>query len=98
MIGKWTQAFTLWRQLLSDMKERYPFKKDDVCHLVKRTTMEGGIQYLRALAVLEVIHSDLHLQLHQVLRALSSLTLGHLQRWGIHHLSRQPVPVPHHPY
>jgi len=24
--------------------------------------------------------------------------LGHLQGWGIQHLSRQPVPVPHHPF
>jgi len=38
-----------------------------------------------------------HLQLHQVLRAPSSLTLGG-PRDGIHHLSGQPVPVPHHPY
>ena len=34
-----------------------------------------------------------HPQLHQVLRAPSSLTLVSLQGWGIHHLSGQPEPV-----
>ncbi|KAK4818477.1 hypothetical protein QYF61_014179 [Mycteria americana] len=41
------------------MKERYPFKEDVICHLGKWTTMERGIQYLRELAVLEVIYDDL---------------------------------------
>jgi len=40
-----------------------------------------------------------HLQLHQVLRAPSSLTLSAYKDGGcIHHLSGQPVPVPHHPH
>ena len=33
----------------------------------------------------------------RVLRAWPILTTN-VQRWGIHHLSGQPVPVPHHPY
>ncbi|XP_071890629.1 uncharacterized protein [Anas platyrhynchos] len=59
MIRKGEQASTLWRRLLSAVKERYPFKEDLVCQLGKWTTMERGIQYLRELAVLEVVYSDL---------------------------------------
>ena len=57
-IRKGTQALSLWRQLLSSVKERYPFKEDVICHPGKWTTMERGIQYLRELAVLEVIYND----------------------------------------
>ncbi|KAK4817536.1 hypothetical protein QYF61_019454 [Mycteria americana] len=57
--GKGAQALSLWRWLLSGVKERYPFKEDVICHRVKWTTMERGIQYLRELAMLEVIYSDL---------------------------------------
>ncbi|KAK4810665.1 hypothetical protein QYF61_007465 [Mycteria americana] len=58
-IGKGEPARSLWRRLLSAMKERYPFKEDAVYHPGKWTTMEKGIQYLRELAVLEVIYGDL---------------------------------------
>ncbi|KAK4817115.1 hypothetical protein QYF61_027978 [Mycteria americana] len=58
-IGKGAQVLRLWRQLLSGVKERYPFKEDVICHPGKWTTMERGIQYLRQLAVLEVIYDDL---------------------------------------
>ncbi|KAK4807022.1 hypothetical protein QYF61_000351 [Mycteria americana] len=58
-IGKGAQALSLWRRLLSAMKERDPFKEDVICHPGKWTTMERGIQYLRELAVLEVIYGDL---------------------------------------
>ncbi|XP_065518438.1 E3 ubiquitin-protein ligase AMFR isoform X1 [Lathamus discolor] len=56
-IGKGAQVFSLWRRLLSSVKEQYPFK-EDVCHPVRWTTVERGIQYLRELAVLEVIYDD----------------------------------------
>ena len=46
-IGKKTQALSLWRRLLSGVRERYPFKEDVVCHPGKWTTMERGIQYLK---------------------------------------------------
>ncbi|GAB0208015.1 hypothetical protein GRJ2_003267200 [Grus japonensis] len=39
------------------MRERYPFK-EDVCHPGKWITMEGGIQYLRELAVWEMVYYD----------------------------------------
>jgi len=41
-----------------------------------------------------------HLQLHQLLRAwlVVQPDLGYLWGWGVHHLSGQPVPEPHHPY
>ncbi|KAK4811038.1 hypothetical protein QYF61_015742 [Mycteria americana] len=41
------------------MKQRYPFKEDVLYRPGKWTTMEKGIQYLRELAVLEVINGDL---------------------------------------
>lgn len=58
-LRKGTLALSLWRQLLSGRKESYPFKEGVVCHSDKRVTMEGGIQYLRGLAVLEVISNKL---------------------------------------
>ncbi|PKU32055.1 ubiquitin carboxyl-terminal hydrolase 4 [Limosa lapponica baueri] len=59
VIGKKTQALSLSRQLLSGMRERYPFSEDVVCHPSKWTTMERGIQYLRDLAMWEMIYYDL---------------------------------------
>ncbi|PKU33849.1 ubiquitin carboxyl-terminal hydrolase 4 [Limosa lapponica baueri] len=58
-IGKKTQALSLWRQLLSGVRERYPFSEDVVCHPSKWTTMEKGIQYLGELAMQDVIYHDL---------------------------------------
>ncbi|XP_074909170.1 ubiquitin carboxyl-terminal hydrolase 4 isoform X3 [Buteo buteo] len=57
-IGKKTQTLSLWRRLLLGVKERYPFKEDITCYPGKWTTMERGIQYLRELAVLEVIYNE----------------------------------------
>ncbi|GAB0201686.1 protein NYNRIN-like [Grus japonensis] len=57
-IGKKAQALSLWRQLLSSMRERYPFSKDVICRPGKWTTMERGIQYLRELAVREMVYYD----------------------------------------
>ncbi|GAB0210301.1 hypothetical protein GRJ2_003495900 [Grus japonensis] len=48
-IGKKAQALSLWRRLLSSVRERYPLSEDVVCRPGKWTTMEGGIQYLREL-------------------------------------------------
>ncbi|KAK4821311.1 hypothetical protein QYF61_018060 [Mycteria americana] len=59
-IGKGEPACSLWRRLLSAIRERYPFKEDVVYRSGKWTPMEKGIQYLRELAVLEVIYSDLN--------------------------------------
>uniref|UniRef100_A0A8B9W1V8 Uncharacterized protein n=1 Tax=Anas zonorhyncha TaxID=75864 RepID=A0A8B9W1V8_9AVES len=58
-IGNGATGFSLWRRLLSAVKERYPFKEELVCLPGKWTTMEKGIQYLRELAVREVIYRDL---------------------------------------
>ncbi|KAK4807069.1 hypothetical protein QYF61_018410 [Mycteria americana] len=58
-IQKRAQALSLWRRLLSAMKERYPFKEDVISHPGKWTTMERGTQYLRELAMLEVVSGDL---------------------------------------
>ncbi|GAB0208465.1 hypothetical protein GRJ2_003312200 [Grus japonensis] len=57
-IGKKAQALSLWRQLLSSVKERYPFSEDDVCRPGKWTTVERCIQYLRELAVREMVYYD----------------------------------------
>ena len=59
VIGKGAPALSLWRRLLSAMKERYPFKEGVIYRPGKWTTMEKGIQYLRELAMLEVIYGDL---------------------------------------
>ncbi|GAB0210239.1 macrophage immunometabolism regulator [Grus japonensis] len=40
------------------MRERYPFSEDVVCHPGKWTTMERGIQYLRELAMQEMVYYD----------------------------------------
>jgi len=54
-IRKKAQAHNLWRQLLSGMMERYPFSEDVVCYPGRWTNMERSIQYLRELAVQELI-------------------------------------------
>ncbi|KAK4815719.1 hypothetical protein QYF61_006757 [Mycteria americana] len=59
VIGKGALAFSLWRRLLSTMKERHLFKEDVIYRPRKRTTMERGVRYLRKLAVLGVIYGDL---------------------------------------
>ncbi|GAB0209180.1 hypothetical protein GRJ2_003383700 [Grus japonensis] len=57
-IGKKAQALSLWRQLLSSVRERYPFSEDVICCPGKWSTMERGIQYLRELAVREMVYYD----------------------------------------
>ncbi|GAB0180627.1 hypothetical protein GRJ2_000528000 [Grus japonensis] len=79
-IGKKTQALSLWRQLLSGVKERYPFKEDVICHPGKWTTMERGIQYLRELAMLEVIYDDLDNKEFQMKSSAHKLCCGSLYR------------------
>ena len=46
-IGKKEQVLSLWRRLLSGVRERYPFSDDSVCYPGKWTNMERCIQYLR---------------------------------------------------
>ncbi|GAB0209933.1 hypothetical protein GRJ2_003459000 [Grus japonensis] len=57
-IGKKAQALSLWKRLLSSVRERYPFSEDVVCRPGKWTTMERGIQYLRELAMREMVYYD----------------------------------------
>ncbi|XP_068521309.1 uncharacterized protein [Anas acuta] len=57
-IADGAQSTSLWRRLLSAVRERYPFKEELLCLPGKWTTMEKGIQYLRELAVREVIYED----------------------------------------
>jgi len=57
-IGKKEQVLSLWRRLLSGVRERYPFSDDFVCYPGKWTNMERGIQYLRELAVRELVYCD----------------------------------------
>jgi len=40
------------------VRERYPFSDDFVCYPGKWTNMERGIQYLRELAVRELVYCD----------------------------------------
>ncbi|KAM9591477.1 uncharacterized protein ACIBXB_006274 [Morphnus guianensis] len=58
-IGKEAAICSLWSRLLSSVRARYPFKEDLVNSSEKWTTADEGIQYLRELAVVEVIYSDL---------------------------------------
>ncbi|GAB0209028.1 hypothetical protein GRJ2_003368500 [Grus japonensis] len=53
------KPLSLWRRLLSSVRERYPFSEDVLCQPGKWTTMERGIQYLRELAVREMVYYDL---------------------------------------
>ena len=57
-IGKKEQVLSLRRRLLPGMRERYPFSDDFVCYLGKLTNMERGIQYLRELAVRELVYNE----------------------------------------
>ncbi|GAB0210089.1 hypothetical protein GRJ2_003474700 [Grus japonensis] len=57
-IGKKAQALSLWRRLLSSVRERYPFSEDVICWPGKWSTMERGIQYLRELSVQEMMVYD----------------------------------------
>ncbi|GAB0208039.1 hypothetical protein GRJ2_003269600 [Grus japonensis] len=57
-IGKKAQAFSLWRRLLSSVRERYPFREDVICRPGKWTTMERGIQYPRELAMQDMVYYD----------------------------------------
>jgi len=57
-IGKKEQVLNLWRRLLSGVRERYPFSDDFVCCPGKWTNMERGIQYLRELAVWELVYNE----------------------------------------
>jgi len=57
-IGKKEQVLSLWRRLLSGVRERYPFSEDFVCCPGKWTNMEMGIQYLRELAVRELVYHE----------------------------------------
>jgi len=57
-IEKKEQVLSLWRRLLSGIRERYAFSEDFVCYPGKWTNMEKGIQYLRELAVRELAYYD----------------------------------------
>jgi len=57
-IGKKEQVLSLRRRLLSGVRESYPFSDDFVCSAGKWTNMERGIQYLRELAVRELLYCE----------------------------------------
>jgi len=57
-IGKKQQILSIWRRLLSGMRERYPFSEDFVCCPGKWTNLERGIQYSRELAVRELVYYE----------------------------------------
>jgi len=57
-MGKKDQVLSLWRRLLSGVRERYPFSDNFVCYPGKWTNMERGIQYLRELAVQELVYYE----------------------------------------
>jgi len=59
-IGKKEQVLSLWRRLLSGVRERYINSDDFVCYPDKWTNMERGIQYLRELVVRELVYNEPH--------------------------------------
>jgi len=52
------EAFTLWKQMLLAMKEKYPFKDDLMPEIKKWTTMEKGILYLKECTMVEMLQSS----------------------------------------
>ncbi|GAB0209136.1 hypothetical protein GRJ2_003379300 [Grus japonensis] len=55
-IGKKAQALSLWRRLLSSVRERYPFSEDVVCHLPRQVDHHGESapsSYTNSLAVID---------------------------------------------
>ncbi|KAK4810847.1 hypothetical protein QYF61_008819 [Mycteria americana] len=58
-IRKEAAICSLRRQFLSSVRARYPFKEDLVNSAGKWTTADEGVQYLKDLAVLEVIYDDI---------------------------------------
>ncbi|RMC15629.1 hypothetical protein DUI87_07831 [Hirundo rustica rustica] len=54
-IGRTQQTLSLWRRLLTSVRDRYLCKEDLQVHQGKWSTMEQGIRCLRELAVLEII-------------------------------------------
>ncbi|RMC18055.1 hypothetical protein DUI87_04934 [Hirundo rustica rustica] len=57
-IGRTQQTLSLWRRLLTSVRDRYLCKEDLQVHQGKWSTMEQGIRCLRELAVLEIIFSE----------------------------------------
>lgn len=57
--GKKAGVLSLWQWLLSSMKDRYSFKEEHANSQSKQVNIEGGIQYPKELAVLEVICNNL---------------------------------------
>ena len=57
-IRKREQVLSLWRRFLSGVRERYPFRDDFVCCPGKWTNMERSFQYLRELAVPELVYYE----------------------------------------
>ncbi|RMB93680.1 hypothetical protein DUI87_29910 [Hirundo rustica rustica] len=57
-IGRTQQTLSLWRQLLTSVRDRYLCKEDLQVHQGKWSTMEQGTRCLRELAVLEIIFSE----------------------------------------
>ncbi|RMC05848.1 hypothetical protein DUI87_17391 [Hirundo rustica rustica] len=54
-IGRTQQTLSLWRRLLTSVRDRYLCKEDLQVHQGKWSTMEQGTRCLRELAVLEII-------------------------------------------
>nr|XP_030113616.3 macrophage immunometabolism regulator isoform X1 [Taeniopygia guttata]XP_030113624.3 macrophage immunometabolism regulator isoform X1 [Taeniopygia guttata]XP_041567090.1 macrophage immunometabolism regulator isoform X1 [Taeniopygia guttata]XP_041567091.1 macrophage immunometabolism regulator isoform X1 [Taeniopygia guttata] len=57
-IGRTQETLSLWRQLLTSVRDRYLCKEDFQVHQGKWSTMKQGSRCLRELAVLEIIFSE----------------------------------------
>ncbi|RMC18232.1 hypothetical protein DUI87_05113 [Hirundo rustica rustica] len=57
-IGRTRETLSLWRRLLTSVRDRHLCKEDLQVHQGKWSTMEQGTRCLRELAVLEIIFSE----------------------------------------
>ncbi|KAJ7415466.1 hypothetical protein BTVI_38047 [Pitangus sulphuratus] len=57
-IGREKKSCSLWLRILDVVREKYLFKEDLVSSPRRWTTTEEGIQYLRELTMLEIIHCN----------------------------------------
>ena len=81
---------------LQPVSTRLPDFQASACHRIIKSleldgTSEGHLVQLPC-------NEQEHLQLHQVAQSLIQPHFESLQGWKINHISKQPVPVPHHPH
>ena len=75
-------------------KIQLEYDEPNISFIIESFELEGS---LKGHLVLLSCNEQRHLQLDQVVQSPVQPDFE-CQGWGIHHLSGQPVPVPHYPY